>query len=152
VTGLYPDRHGTVNNSMQDPALGHFSPANRAANTDGRWWDEAEPILADGAQGRCTACSFLARAAAEIPGVRPDYDARGDRIRPHDDWQYASPVRAGFADLERVPPQLLLGFHHVPWDYRMPSGNTLWDDLVIHYTQGVPCNITNRSAFLTCQA
>ena len=77
MTGLYPDRHGTVNNSMQDPALGHFSPANRAANTDGRWWDEAEPILADGAQGRCTACSFLARAAAEIHGVRPDYDARG---------------------------------------------------------------------------
>src|SRR5689334_4305529 len=44
VTGLYPDEHGMVNNTMHDPVLGNFSPPNRAANTDGRWWDQAEPI------------------------------------------------------------------------------------------------------------
>jgi alpha-glucuronidase len=32
---------------------------------------------------------------------------------------------------------LLLWFHHVPWDYKLQSGRTLWDELVIHYTQGV---------------
>src|SRR6266404_4041178 len=42
VTGLYPDQHGIVNNTMHDPVLGYFSPSIRAANTDGRWWDQAE--------------------------------------------------------------------------------------------------------------
>src|ERR1700730_11637065 len=35
VTGLYPEHHGIVNNTMHDPVLGNFSPPNRAANTDG---------------------------------------------------------------------------------------------------------------------
>jgi alpha-glucuronidase len=56
--------------------------------------------------------------------------------------QYASPVAARFSDLKRVPETLLLWFHHVPWDYEMPSGRTLWDELVIHYTQGVQ-TVTN---------
>jgi alpha-glucuronidase len=51
--------------------------------------------------------------------------------------QYAPQVAAQFADLKRVPEKFLLWFHHVPWDYRMPSGRTLWDELVIHYTRGV---------------
>jgi alpha-glucuronidase len=51
--------------------------------------------------------------------------------------QYAPPVAAQFSDLKRVPEKLLLWFHHVPWDYKMSSGRTLWDELVIHYTQGV---------------
>jgi alpha-glucuronidase len=51
--------------------------------------------------------------------------------------QYAKPVAAEFADLKRVPDEYLLWFHHVPWDYRMHSGRTLWDELVIHYTTGV---------------
>jgi alpha-glucuronidase len=51
--------------------------------------------------------------------------------------QYAAPVAAQFADRKRVPDQLLLWFHHVGWDERMRSGHTLWDELVMHYTQGV---------------
>jgi len=51
--------------------------------------------------------------------------------------QYAPPVAARFGDIKQVPDALLLWFHHVPWDYRMSSGRTLWDDLVIHYTHGV---------------
>jgi alpha-glucuronidase len=51
--------------------------------------------------------------------------------------QYAPPVAAQFADRKRVPDQLLLWFHHVGWDERMRSGHTLWDELVMHYTQGV---------------
>src|SRR5690606_41486338 len=31
VTGLRPDHHGIVNNTMRDPELGSFSPRNRAA-------------------------------------------------------------------------------------------------------------------------
>ncbi|MEO5827064.1 MAG: alkaline phosphatase family protein, partial [Luteimonas sp.] len=31
VTGLRPDHHGIVNNTMRDPVLGQFSLSNRAA-------------------------------------------------------------------------------------------------------------------------
>ena len=74
VTGLYPDQHGVVNNTMRDPALGVFSPSNRAANTDGRWWDQAEPIwITAQKQGLRTASVFYPGTQAEIHGARPSY-------------------------------------------------------------------------------
>ena len=44
VTGLHPDRHGIVGNTMIDADLGRFSLGNAAAVTNGDWWDEGEPI------------------------------------------------------------------------------------------------------------
>jgi predicted AlkP superfamily pyrophosphatase or phosphodiesterase len=74
VTGLYPDQHGMVNNTMHVPALGDFSPPNRAANMDGRWWDEAEPIwITAQKQGLRTASVFYPGTQAEIHGTRPSY-------------------------------------------------------------------------------
>jgi alpha-glucuronidase len=35
------------------------------------------------------------------------------------------------------PDDLLLWFHHLSWDYRMRSGRTLWDSLIMHYDRGV---------------
>jgi alpha-glucuronidase len=51
--------------------------------------------------------------------------------------QYAPPVRDGFASLQRVPEDYLLWFHRVPWDYRMSSGQTLWNELTTRYCRGV---------------
>ena len=51
--------------------------------------------------------------------------------------QYANPVAERFAHLDTVPEHFLLWFHHVPWDYVMPSGRTLWQELVLHYDRGV---------------
>ncbi len=51
--------------------------------------------------------------------------------------QYAPVLAQQFDDLSRVPERDLLWFHHVPWDYRMASGRTLWDELVWHYARGV---------------
>ena len=37
---------------------------------------------------------------------------------------------------DRTPDQmeqLLLWFHHLPWDYRMGSGRKLWEELVARY-------------------
>ena len=51
--------------------------------------------------------------------------------------QYASPLAREYTDVATTPESLLLWFHHLPWDYRMTSGHTLWDELVMHYTQGV---------------
>ena len=41
VTGLYPESHGIVSNTMYDPDL---KERFGAANTDPRWWNAAEPI------------------------------------------------------------------------------------------------------------
>jgi alpha-glucuronidase len=51
--------------------------------------------------------------------------------------QYAPQVAKRWGDLKTVPDSLLLWFHHVPWDYRMRSGETLWDSLVVHYDTGI---------------
>nr|WP_229679387.1 alpha-glucuronidase family glycosyl hydrolase [Dyella caseinilytica] len=51
--------------------------------------------------------------------------------------QYAPPIAAQFNDVKQTPERFLLYFHHVPWDYRMRSGQTLWYELVAHYTRGV---------------
>ena len=51
--------------------------------------------------------------------------------------QYSPKVAAQFADLKKTPEQFLLWFHHVPWDYKMPSGRILWGELVYRYTHGV---------------
>ena len=51
--------------------------------------------------------------------------------------QYAPAVRDRFASLDRVTDDYLLWFHRVPWEYRMPSGRSLWDELTFRYCRGV---------------
>jgi alpha-glucuronidase len=51
--------------------------------------------------------------------------------------QYHKQVRDLFSNLNTCPEKFLLWFHHVPWDYRMRSGRTLWDELALHYQRGV---------------
>ena len=51
--------------------------------------------------------------------------------------QYAGPVAQEWASLDTVPDNLLLWFHHVPWDYEMRDGSTLWQSLVAHYSRGI---------------
>ncbi|MCG6926651.1 MAG: alpha-glucuronidase [Acidobacteria bacterium] len=51
--------------------------------------------------------------------------------------QYFPPVRDQYESLETVPEELLLWFHHVPWDHRMASGRTLWNELLYRYQRGV---------------
>jgi len=51
--------------------------------------------------------------------------------------QYPTPYREQIANLETCPEELLLWFHHVPWQYRMKSGRTLWDELCYLYNSGV---------------
>jgi alpha-glucuronidase len=51
--------------------------------------------------------------------------------------RYAPELARRLQDPATTPPALLLWFHHLPWDYRMPSGRTLWEELVAHYDHGV---------------
>jgi alpha-glucuronidase len=70
---------------------------------------------------------------ADANGIGFDRSASGsDAVA-----QYAPPVAARFGSVESTPENLLLWFHHLPWDYRLPSGAPLWDELVRHYSRGV---------------
>lgn len=51
--------------------------------------------------------------------------------------QYAPQVRDGFNNLATCPDKYLLWFHHLPWNYKMRSGETLWNEMVDHYYRGV---------------
>lgn len=51
--------------------------------------------------------------------------------------QYAKHWQTIYSDPKKTPENLLLWFHHLPWDYKMASGNTLWNELVRHYSLGV---------------
>ena len=51
--------------------------------------------------------------------------------------QYNEPLRAQYNDIKSCPENLILWFHHVPWNYKLKSGNTLWDELCMHYDKGV---------------
>lgn len=70
ATGLRPDRHGIVHNTMRDPALGRFV-SKEASARDGRWWG-GEPIWATlQRQGGIAATMFWPGSEAEIAGQRP---------------------------------------------------------------------------------
>lgn len=51
--------------------------------------------------------------------------------------QYAAPYRSLYNDLRTCPEAYLLWFHHLPWNYPMRDGRTLWESLNAHYNRGV---------------
>lgn len=70
---------------------------------------------------------------ASVQGIGFDRTASGsDAVA-----QYFPPVRDRFANLATCPDNVLLWFHRVPWNYRMHSGRTLWDELCWQYESGV---------------
>lgn len=86
----------------------------------------------------------------EVEGARPDWlpkyyhraDSAGvgfDRSPSGSDavGQYPEPYRSLYADVATCPENLLLWFHHLPWDHKMKSGRTLWDELCLHYQRGL---------------
>ncbi|MFN3329617.1 MAG: ectonucleotide pyrophosphatase/phosphodiesterase, partial [Pyrinomonadaceae bacterium] len=111
ATGLYPERHGIVENNMYDFGT-VFTIANREEVQNGRWW-LGEPIWVTAEkQGRRTAAFFFPGTEAEIKGIRPkfwkEYDAR---------IPYEERVKTilGWLDLPRTErPQLLILYFDEP--------------------------------------
>ena len=50
--------------------------------------------------------------------------------------QYAKVLADRLNDPKTTPESLLLFFHHLPWDYKLASGQTLWQGIVAHYQKG----------------
>jgi len=51
--------------------------------------------------------------------------------------QYHEPLASMYNSLETCPEELLLWFHHIPWDHRMSSGRTFWDEMCHRYDRGI---------------
>jgi alpha-glucuronidase len=69
---------------------------------------------------------------ADASGIGYDRTRRGSDAVD----QYRPPMRELWNDPATTPDELLLWFHRLPWDYRMKSGRTLWDELVFSYSRG----------------
>ena len=84
VTGLYPEHHGIVGNSIRDSLLGRFSLSDSAANADPRWWG-GEPIWATAEkQGKHAAVFFWPGSEAGQGGARPEFWRHYDGRVPFD--------------------------------------------------------------------
>lgn len=86
----------------------------------------------------------------KIPGARadwlPSYYHKADKEgvgfdRSHTGSnavsQYPPAIAKEYDDIRLCPEKYLLWFHHVPWNYRMKSGHTLWEELCYTYDRGV---------------
>ncbi|WP_304517638.1 alpha-glucuronidase family glycosyl hydrolase [Cecembia rubra] len=51
--------------------------------------------------------------------------------------QYAHEWKEIWGDSETIPLEFLLWFHRMPWNKKLFTGNTLWDELAISYQKGV---------------
>ncbi|MBP1164213.1 MULTISPECIES: alpha-glucuronidase [unclassified Chryseobacterium] len=86
----------------------------------------------------------------DYKGGRPDWspvyyhqaDAEGlgfDRTKTGSNAvsQYFPPLNERYGNISTCPENLILWFHHVPWDYTMKDGKNLWDELCYTYDSGV---------------
>ncbi|MEP6677462.1 MAG: alpha-glucuronidase [Ferruginibacter sp.] len=51
--------------------------------------------------------------------------------------QYHEPLASLLNDPKTCPDGYLLWFHHLPWNFKMKSGKSLWDEICYHYDKGV---------------
>jgi predicted AlkP superfamily pyrophosphatase or phosphodiesterase len=73
ATGLYPEHHGIVSNTMRDSSLGRFTLRDTSAVRDPRWWS-GEPIWVTAVrQGKRAATFFWPGSDVAIGGVRPTF-------------------------------------------------------------------------------
>ena len=102
VTGLYPEHHGIISNTMWDDEIGKtFSLSAREVMVDPRWWG-GEPLWVTAVKtGRTSASYFWPGSDLAIGGVLPTYfhvyDGRvpnATRVRGVLDWLSLPPADA----------------------------------------------------------
>ena len=85
-----------------------------------------------------------------VPGARPDWlpsyyhraDVDGigfDRSSSGSDavGQYPAQLAKRYDNIDTCPEEVLLWFHHVDWNQKLQSGETVWEALCRHYDNGV---------------
>jgi len=110
VTGMTPDHHGIVNNTMHDPLIPGqtFKLSSREAVANPQWWNEGTPIWVSAAkQGKISSTLFWPGTEAMNQGVQPKdwlaYDPKmnsSQRVDKLLGWlNRQDSVRADFATL-----------------------------------------------------
>lgn len=89
-----------------------------------------EPWLSEAGRADWTAVYYH---KADSVGLGFDRTATGSNAVS----QYFPPLNEVYGNIKTCPENLLLWFHHVPWDYRMKDGKTMWDALCYKYDSGV---------------
>ncbi|WP_373399434.1 hypothetical protein V8V91_06885 [Algoriphagus halophilus] len=51
--------------------------------------------------------------------------------------QYAQEIQEVWSNPNEIPEKYLLWFHHLPWDFKLKDGHTLWEGIAYHYDRGV---------------
>ncbi|QIL76651.1 alpha-glucuronidase [Hymenobacter sp. HDW8] len=120
---MLDSREAVVNYSMP-LGLHHIMSATRGHYGPGPWW--APPKM----------------RADWTPPYYHQANANGvgfNRTKTGSDAvsQYHEPLATQFNNPATCPDEYLLWFHHLPWDFKMKSGNTLWSELCAHYDKGV---------------
>ena len=117
VTGLYPDHHGIVENTMHDPARPDvtFKMSNADAVTDRFWWDGGTPMWDTIEQdGGKVGVEFWPGSEAAVQGIRPTYYSKFDSKVTND------------ARVDQI-----LAWMDLPADQR-PNAYLLYFDIVDH--------------------
>lgn len=70
---------------------------------------------------------------ADSVGIGFDRTASGSNALS----QYAPEIEKLWSDPKTCPEKFLLWFHHLPWTYKMKSGNILWDEICYSYDTGI---------------
>ncbi|SNC61197.1 alpha-glucuronidase [Hymenobacter gelipurpurascens] len=120
---MLDSREAVLNYSMP-LGLHHIMSATRGHYGPGPWW--APPKMrADWTPG------YYHQASENGVGF--------DRTKAGSDAvsQYHEPLASQLNNPNTCPDEYLLWFNHLPWDFKMKSGNTLWNELCAHYDKGV---------------
>jgi alpha-glucuronidase len=120
---MLASREAAVNYSMP-LGLHHIMSATHEHYGPGPWW--APPKL----RADWTPPYYH---QADASGVGFDRTTKGSNAVS----QYHEPLASRLNDPATCPDEYLLWFHHLPWDFKMKSGRTLWDELALHYDLGV---------------
>ena len=86
------------------------------------------------------ACHYA--PSPETRGYFHKADAKGigfDRTKQGSNYvgQYHPELQAIFNDRDKTPLEYLLWFHYVPWDTKLSTGRSLWEELSFRYNRGV---------------
>lgn len=69
---------------------------------------------------------------ADAKGVGFDRTSKGsDAVS-----QYFPEVRNKYNSIDSCPLNVMLWFHHLDWDYKLSTGNTVWDEICLRYNKG----------------
>lgn len=123
VCRMMMESHEVAVNYMMPLGLHHIFAANEHYGP-GPWW------APKGTRKDWTPPYYH---QADTIGIGFDRTATGSNAVS----QYHEPLSSRYADPKSCPEIYLLWFHHLPWDYQVQSGRTLWDELCTRYEAGL---------------